>query len=257
MGITIDLLVGCSGGGVVCALRATGYDSAGIIRESRRTTEAIGQSFQTDYRTLLGIAKLPFGHYDISKGIIKQNGPLQLCREIFGDRLLEDLHPRILLQATDLRTGEGVVLSSGYTAEAVYATSALYPIFPPIHLDGKWLVDGAFISPLPVMEAIKRDVDVVIAMLFNEKLIEEPAHLFDGLHNAYRAFSLSLVKSQLSISVDWHHHEIVVINIVIEKPIPIHGAEYIPELLDIGRRAVDLKKDEIIKAIAHYSNSQG
>ena len=249
--IDFDLLVGCSGGAILVGLRGAGYDNQQIVEVAREFAKQKALS-NIDVKTLLGIAKLPFGRFDITKGLLKREPSMEFCRRTFKDRRIEDLRPTTILHATDIQTGEGVALRNGFLAEAIYASSAFFPMLPPICIEGRWLVDGAYSSPLPVIEAVNCDADVIIAMLFHEKLNPEPKHFMDGFHNVVRAFSTSLVKSQLSISIDLHHHEIIVINVPFEKPIPMSDAGLIPAIIDAGHRAVDLKKEEIIEAITSF-----
>jgi NTE family protein len=52
--------------------------------------------------------------------------------------------------ATDLRSGDRVVLRDGHAARAVYASAALAGILPPVPLDGMLLADGAYADVAPV-----------------------------------------------------------------------------------------------------------
>lgn len=126
--IGIDLLVGCSGGSIMAALRGAGYTPA-KIRDF--ITELLDRKLfrHIDYRSVMGIANLLFGRFDKSSGILKPDAIQQVYQRIFKDLRLEDLRPKTILQATDYQTGEGVVLSAGLVTEAVYASGAMFP-FP-------------------------------------------------------------------------------------------------------------------------------
>ena len=252
--IDIDLMVGCSGGGVLAAFRGTGYDSQQIVALA---TEFLSQKVfsQLDYQTLLHIGRLPYGKFDVSQGLFKKGLFLQMSQKLFGAYQLGDLKTKTLLQTTDIQTGEGVILERNSLAEAVYASLAMYPLLPPIQIDGRWLVDGAFSSPLPVLEAVRRNMDVIIVMLFHEELMPEPKKFVDGFSNITRAVSLSLIKSQLALAIDLHHHEIIVINVPFIKPVSLSDVNLIPGLLDLGRRAVEEKKEEILHAIKGYGHN--
>jgi NTE family protein len=84
-----------------------------------------------DYRALLGLAKLPFGKFDMRSGLLRPKKYRSLLEETFGETRIEDLHPKVLLQATDVSTGEGVILDKGLVRDALYASSALFPLLPP------------------------------------------------------------------------------------------------------------------------------
>jgi NTE family protein len=84
-------------------------------------------------------------------GILKTDYVRQAFRDVFKDLRLEDLRPTTLLQTTDTLTGQGVVLSRGPVADALCATTALFPLLPPVCIESQWLVDGAYSSSVPVM----------------------------------------------------------------------------------------------------------
>ena len=113
-----DLLVGCSAGSLMCAFHATGYTAQDI-------KTVLAQSLQRrlftqpDYRTLLGMV-LPrlFGSSE-PRGLFKAERLQALLHRLFGEQRLETLATPTLLQATDLNTGNGVVLSRGCLADAV------------------------------------------------------------------------------------------------------------------------------------------
>jgi len=106
--INIDLLIGCSGGGSFAALRGAGKTNEQIINVTKEVSK-INPFSGIDYRTIMEIANMPLGRFDISKGLLKKNQGLKACHKAFGDMRLENLNPKTLLQATDIQTGEGVV----------------------------------------------------------------------------------------------------------------------------------------------------
>ncbi len=249
--IEVDLQVGCSGGGMMCALRGMGYTNEKMLELCREFADMEIMS-KLDYRSFLSIAKLPFGRFNIENGLIKSDPPTRMCRKMYGEKQLEELNPQTILQASDMQTGEGVVLSKGSVADAVYAAGSMIPLFPPRNIDGRWLGDGAFTSPLPVIEAVKRDADIIIAMVFHEKLVTQPKSFSDSFFNFLRSFCISLVKSQLSIAIDLHHYAIIVINVPFGKPVAMTGSSQLPYVLELGRKAVEEKKSEILSAIESF-----
>jgi len=66
--------------------------------------------------------------------------------------------------ATDLETGEAVVLDKGNIAEALRASMAIPTVFTPIEIDGRLLADGGMINNFPVEEVIKMGADIVIGV---------------------------------------------------------------------------------------------
>lgn len=249
--INIDFLVGCSGGGQVAAAVALGYKTEQII-EFYELFFKMKAFSAIDYRSLLNIANLPFGRFDIEKGVIYPRRLQDFFNHVYQDKTFDDLLIPTVLQATNVQTGKGVLLKKGRLAEAVYATSALYPMAPPIHFQNQWLIDGVFSSPLPLIEAVKHNLDVIIAVVFHEKNNPNPERVFDGFDNIINCFTRSLTRSQISIAIDLHHYDIIMINVSFDLPIAVTDKTRIPEILAAGKLAVELKKDEILASIKNF-----
>lgn len=66
--------------------------------------------------------------------------------------------------ATDVATGEAVVLDRGDLATAIRASMAVPGLFSPVDLDGRRLVDGGTVANLPVAAARAMKPDVVLAV---------------------------------------------------------------------------------------------
>ncbi len=66
--------------------------------------------------------------------------------------------------ATNIETGESVVLSSGSVAQAMRASMAVPGAIAPVEIDGQLLVDGGIANNLPIDQARKLCADVVIAV---------------------------------------------------------------------------------------------
>lgn len=76
-----------------------------------------------------------------------------LLRETIGEASIEKLEPPFAAVCCDLDNGEEVVLGTGDLADAVRASSAIPGILPPLVVDGRTLVDGALVTPVPVAAA--------------------------------------------------------------------------------------------------------
>jgi NTE family protein len=66
--------------------------------------------------------------------------------------------------ATDLESGEKVVLDHGNLIRAVRASMSIPGIFPPVEYDGRQLVDGYLTSNVPVDVVREMGADIVIAV---------------------------------------------------------------------------------------------
>ena len=84
---------------------------------------------------------------------------------------IEDLKTPFAAVATDLETGREVWLRDGPLDQAIRASISLPGIFSPVHLDGRWLVDGGLVNPVPVSLCRAMGADFVIAVNLNEDLL--------------------------------------------------------------------------------------
>jgi NTE family protein len=75
--------------------------------------------------------------------------------------------------ATDLVTGEEVVLSEGSLADALRASMSVPGIFAPVKLHGRLLVDGGMANNLPVSTVREMGADIVIAVDISTPLLTE------------------------------------------------------------------------------------
>ncbi len=250
--IPIDLLVGCSGGSIISALRGIGNGTQEII-DFYRGVERFKPFENIDYRALLGLAKLPFGKFTMHSGILRPQKFRSILKETFGDTRIEDLRPKVLLQATDVGTGEGVIIDRGLVCDALYASSALFPLLPPIEFNGRWLSDGYYTSPLPVSEAVKHNMDVIIAVLFFDPIDMNANSYTACLSNYYSIQGDATTGYQMALSIDMHSHEIIIIKVPFKNPVNIWDVDNIPKIIELGKTALDNNKHHILSAIKHFS----
>jgi NTE family protein len=111
-----------------------------------------------------------------------------------GDALIETLPVAYGAVATDLYTGEEIWLREGTFMTAVRASSGLPGLFAPTWHEGRWLIDGGVVNPLPVSLCRALGADVVIAVDLSRSLTTasqrarrrngEPADAIDDETNA-------------------------------------------------------------------------
>jgi NTE family protein len=73
--------------------------------------------------------------------------------------------------ATDISTGEEVILDSGNLIEAIRASIAVPGVFTPARCAGRVLVDGGLVDPVPVRAAREMGAEVVIAVDLNHDIV--------------------------------------------------------------------------------------
>jgi NTE family protein len=87
--------------------------------------------------------------------------------EVLGDRTFEELSIPFAVTAVDMETAELLALRKGPVLEAVLATVAVPGIFPVMKRNGRSLVDGSVLDPVPVALAriLAPDLPVVAVTL--------------------------------------------------------------------------------------------
>ncbi len=254
--IKIDLMVGCSGGGLILSMVGLGYSAAEI---QKLFTENLNKKLVTsvDYRTIFSLIKLPFMKFDKSNALLKMNNLKRLYKKIFKDTRLEDISPKTLIQATDFNTCEGVVISKGLLRDVVYASGAMYPFMPPALLEGRWVADGGYSSELPVLEAVKNNVDVILAISFSQKPNLFPDNFIEQSFGFLNQSIGKLQRTQSALAIDLHHHEIIFVNIHFDKIINFWDVHELPNILEMGKSILEEKKQDIMSTIKSFSEKKG
>lgn len=122
---------------------------------------------------------LSFMDVRLSGGVIKGERLMEFFRRNFIDRPVEKLDLPFAAVATALHTGAEVWLREGSTVDAVRASIGLPALFTPVLHEGRVLVDGGLVNPVPVSLARAMGAEVVIAVdlssdILGRRLREEP-----------------------------------------------------------------------------------
>ncbi len=104
-------------------------------------------------------------------GLIQGERLMRFFRSRAYDVPIEKLPRSYSAVATDLATGREVWLGEGSLLEAVRASFALPGLFTPVLRDGRWLVDGGLVNPVPVSVCRALGAEVVIAVNLNGDLV--------------------------------------------------------------------------------------
>jgi len=157
--------------GAIQVLKERGYQIAGISGTSMGALvgglEASGKlESYTDWVTSLGprdVLRLmdasPFG-----AGAIKLERVLGRMSEILAGARIEDLPIPFTAIATDLGSRREVWFTSGPVDVAIRASIAIPGVITPIVVNGRLLVDGAVLNPLPVDAVAAVDADFTLAV---------------------------------------------------------------------------------------------
>ena len=97
-------------------------------------------------------------------GLIKGEKIIETLRGLIGDVRIEELPLAFTAVATDIERGREVWLSRGGLFDAIRASIAIPTVFRPHLIDGRRLVDGALLNPVPVTPLIRESADYLIAV---------------------------------------------------------------------------------------------
>ncbi|MCH6587979.1 MAG: patatin-like phospholipase family protein [Proteobacteria bacterium] len=106
-----------------------------------------------------------------SGGMIGGRHLVQAMQEHLGDTTIEALRRPFVAVATDLVTGHEVWLRKGNLIEAIRTSFSLPGVFPPVRMNGRWMVDGALVNPVPVSICQALGAQMVIAVNVNADII--------------------------------------------------------------------------------------
>jgi len=97
-------------------------------------------------------------------GVMRGNRLMRTVGEHLEDRAIETLPRQFGAVAVDLDSGEEVWIRKGSMLDAVRASSGLPGLFTPIFHEGRWLIDGGVLNPVPVSMCRALGADYVIAV---------------------------------------------------------------------------------------------
>ena len=150
-GLEPDVLVGTSFGAVIAALYALGHSPAQLREDAERMRRR---------DVLPRIVDVGLG-----RGALFAGRRLETYfAGLVGDARIEDLPRTLAVVATDVDTGERVVLRSGPLARALRASASLPGLFAPVAWEGRRLIDGGIGAPVPLSTLEGFGVDVALGV---------------------------------------------------------------------------------------------
>jgi NTE family protein len=112
---------------------------------------------------LLDVAKLVDFSFT-GTGIIRGEKVFNVIEEMIGDVMIEALPIPFTSVATDLIKQKEVWIQEGRLIDAIRASIAIPSIFTPKLLDGRYLIDGGVLNPLPIAPTVADNTDLTIAV---------------------------------------------------------------------------------------------
>ncbi|EIM01355.1 alpha/beta hydrolase [Rhodanobacter thiooxydans] len=151
-------LVGASAGAINAAYFAGDPTAAGA-RELERIWCALTRREVLPFN--LGSV---FGLLRRRDHLVDSSGLRRLLERHLPYRQLEDAALPVHLVASDMLNGREVLLSTGPVVDAVLASAAIPGVYPPVQIDGRWLVDGGVANNTPISVAFGLGATRVIVL---------------------------------------------------------------------------------------------
>jgi NTE family protein len=158
-GIVPDVVIGTSAGALNGAAVAYAPNLTGVAQLA-----AVWEQLQTDHVFPGGRIHRAWNVVRRGTHLFGNEGLAALIHHSSPARSFSDLEIPFRVIATDLDTGEEVVLARGPLKPALLASAALPGVFPIIVHDGRRLVDGGVVNNVPLWHALSGPVDRIFVL---------------------------------------------------------------------------------------------
>ena len=176
--IPIDLIAGTSAGAVLGAAYCAGM-SAKEMEQMAGTSR---------FRNFARMTLSRFGFYASDR-------MANFCERELKIKNFEDLKIPLAVTATDVRTGDPVVFTTGPLADPMRASCAYPGMFPPVDVDGRSLIDGMLAYSVPTTPLREMGAEFVIGVCLSADRSKQPAprHILEVM-----ARCLSIAEAKIS-----------------------------------------------------------
>lgn len=133
-------------------------------------------------------------------GLISGDAFLAYLYERIQVSNFEDLKIPLAIVATDYWKYEQVVYDSGELLSAIQGSMALPGLFTPVQRDGRILIDGGAVNPVP-FDILTESCEVIVAVnVAGQRSVKEEVSFLDSLFNAFRIMQHSIVAEKMKNS---------------------------------------------------------
>ncbi len=178
-GVKIDYIGGTSMGAIIGGLYASGYNASQLDSIFKSVdADALLQdyiprnskSFYEKRNDEIYALQLPFDDFKIgspvslSKGMYNYNLLNKLLAHVRYEQDFSKLSIPFLCIATDVVSGEAVVLEKGNLPQSILASGAFPSLYTPVEIDDRLLIDGGVVNNYPIQELRDRGIDIIIGV---------------------------------------------------------------------------------------------
>ncbi len=257
-GVRVDYIGGTSAGAMIGSLYAAGYNAAQIdsIITSYDYNELIQDkiprekySFYQKETSEKYAITLPIKNWKVglpvalSKGQNLLNEMTKLTRNVHNIDDFKKLPIPFYCIATDIETGDKIILEKGFLPLAVMASGAFPTLLDPVEIDNRILVDGGIVDNFPIDIMKQKGVDVIIGVDVQDKL-ENRENLDSAPKMVMQIISFQMYdeSQENKENTDIYMHPNI-------KGYSVMSFDKARELINEGER-IALKETEYLQAIA-------
>lgn len=155
-GIDVDVVAGCSMGAMV-----------GASYLADKLDDLANWATDLTWRDVFGLLDV-----HLSGGVFEGRKLFEFIQSHMGDMTFADLDKPFAAVATDIETGREVWLRNGPLASAIRASASLPGLLTPYKTpQGRYLLDGGLVNPVPVSLCKAMGADIVIAVNLNAEIV--------------------------------------------------------------------------------------
>lgn len=225
LGVDIHCVSGTSIGAIVGALIAAGT-----------VDRALAWCREPDWKKF---PKLMFETRLTSKALTTGRQVERLLADLIVAKDFSELKMPFAAVATDFNSGERVVMREGTLLSAVRASMSIPGVFLPVERDGRVLIDGQLVDPVPVAACRAMGADTVIAVDINPPNAPESARSLAHLNIIDIIFgTLTLLNCELTRRVLAENAPDLLIRPAVSGVLAL-DFRHADRIVEIGRQAVD------------------
>jgi NTE family protein len=240
--IPIDMIAGTSAGAIMGAIYAARQDTNLMLEYA---LDPSWKKFSIMSDPILG-----------RTGFIKGTKIQKLLTGFIGGELdFTELKIPLACVATDIDTGEEIVITSGKVIDALRASISLPGIFTVVKREGRYLVDGGLTTPLPVNVVRSMGADFVIAVNVNPDVTKRLGKAYQARIAMHKPPNLLQIMMQSIYITTWAlaHASLAAADVAIEPDLgSITSSDFklAARMIYQGREAAEKALPEIKKKLA-------
>ncbi len=233
--IPIDMIAGTSAG----ALIGGAFAALGSIEKVEQVAHTFG------YRDLAWV----LSDAAFSSGVIKGQRAMEFLTQHIGHHTIESLTIPFAAVATDVSSGEPVILQKGNLLEAIRASISVPLLFQPMALGDMYLMDGGASLPIPASVVRSMGADIVIAVSCDAYLTRKSSPVPKTPPS-----SLTIAKSTIaSLRYSLAKENMKLADIPLEPhvtPLAITRAVHGEEIITLGVEETERKIPDIVRLLS-------